>query len=369
MLVYEQDSSAQKTTARFGSLVNGGPQKYAMPATAPTPRLRYEARAVLKLEKAGAEIPCLIVPLSTRREIVAELTPILPRQYGQTSLAPDNSGEVRPIVIPDLETEAFTLAGDARARFQAETRNRPHAVSELLKCGLTSESKIGKERRETGDAWEFVDREYRLTSLGPWLESMEEQARASVFLAPTPLIRVRPGSAARAFDYGWEIADVVHSDAFQGRGLQLLVHAEMFLDTPEAESERHALQEQLRSLHTSPNPRNYPYIAIKILDQVNYLSRGSRVLVALGHLKEFLCEAAEHVTAAKGVLILLNAGTLCLAALDCGVDITGFRGTGDTFTIDAHFGFPARSRTGGGGKPVVSGMPKSPSKRLPPVIR
>ena len=337
MLEYEVDALCQNVVARFGHLVQDRKSRYALPATAPAPRLRYEAESVTRLKRRGMEIPCVIIPVSTRAETMGDLSPILQLEYGQTALLPETPGFTRPFVFPDLESEAFAFGCDARRRYQAEA-NRPKASSLLLKCGLTRDGRADTERMDTWTAWQSVGSNLGYPSLVPWLVRLQEKARSTVFLAPSPIVRAQPGSSKRSFDIAWQIADVVTSDAFQGRGVHMLVHSELFLDNEVAASERRSFLAELRSLHASRNPRPFPFISVKIVDQRRYLLDASRCLIPLGHLKEFMCEASEHVRTARGILIMHNLGPLSLGALNCGVDVVGFRCTGRALEIDPLFG-------------------------------
>jgi hypothetical protein len=335
VLAYERDDAAQSTTARFGHIVDGGKLRVAMPAFAPTPRMRYEARAVLSLIKGGAEVPVVIVPLSTRRDITGELAPALPDPK-QRRLIEEETPVPPRLVIPDVESEAFAFWCDARGRFTDDSVRPPKAVKELLRSGLSANPKKG--RKETGDAWSFVEAQYGLSTVGSWIERLQTQARSLIFLSPSPVVRSLPGSAARAFDYGWRITDSIQETAFQGRGIQLLLASDVFLDNAAADAERRALVDNFRALHQSRNPRNNPHIAIKFLDPHHRLTQGPQRSVARGHVKDLLCQAAEHVRLANGLFIVHNVGTWVLPALDCGVDIVGSRGTGDLLGIDSNFG-------------------------------
>jgi hypothetical protein len=337
MLEYEVDPACANLPTRFGHIVLDRKNRYAMPATAPTPRMRYEAESVTRLKRRGMEVPCVIVPLSTRVETMGELSPILSLERGQTTLIPEAPEICRPIVLPDLESEAFAYGCDARIRYASES-NRPKAVSALLKCGLTAGTSPGKERLDTITAWRTVGTDFGYSSLVPWLVKIQERARSAVFFAPSEIIRADAGSAKRSLETAWQIADVVTSDAFQGRGVHLLIHSELFLDHEAAMLERRSFLKELASLHASRNPRDFPFISIKIVNQRHYLQDSGRSLIPLGHLKDFLCEAAEHVKAARGILILQNFGPLSLAPLNCGVDVVGFRGTGRALEIDPLFG-------------------------------
>lgn len=344
MLSYERDAAVQSAITHFGRIGDGKQLQVDTPAFAPTPRMRYEARAVLRLVKGGGEVQVLIVPLSTRREVVSELAPLIPDSR-QLQLDTQEKPTPARLVLPDVESEVFALSCDARRRLLSDQVARPRSVKELLCCGLTSSSK--KQRKETGDAWTFVDSQYKLATIGNWMERLEMQARATVFLSPAPIVRALPGYARRALDMGWRIVDTIQETAFQGRGVQLLLHSDLFVDDPIAEAERRALLSGFQNLYQSPSPRNNPYIAIKFLDKGHLLTRGPQQSVARGHLKDFVFEAGEHLARANGVLVVHNYGAWTLSAFDSGADIVGARGTGDLLEIDDHFGTQKPKKRGG----------------------
>jgi len=336
LLQYLKDDAAQAAIARFGSLVRRGTTRYPMPATAPAPRTVYEAQAVLQLARAGASIPALIVPISTRRSIIAELGSYAGGP-SQLTLEGNPFYPVRPFVIPDPESEAMTFGAEARARIQNDTHSPPDALRQLLASGLTSDPKTGRE--ETGIAWERVRRESGFAGITSWFEEAESQAMASVFLAPSPIIRSTTSSVLRAFDYGWQIADSVET-AFDAVGIHLLLHSELLGDDTESFASRRTLNESLVKLYRDPNPRNFPVISIKILDQSKALSCGPDASVKRRNLSELLVNAAEAVHLAGGLLVVHNFGVWVLGPLDCGADIVGFRGTGRTLELDMIFTTP-----------------------------
>jgi hypothetical protein len=334
VLQYTPDETLHSTEARFGQLLRANEERSPMPATAPTPRTSYEGDAILRLVKAGAPIPALIVPLSTRRQVAAQFGSFLggPRQL---TLEGTDFYPQRPITICDPETEAFTFGCDARLRIQSDSLSVPGAFEALLGCGLSADS--AAKRLDAGVAWDIVRKEYGLSGLTSWFEQAEAQAKSTVFLAPSPLIRANTTSVRRAFEIGWQIADSIESP-FEAVGIHLLVHAEVFRDEVPAQQSRAAILSSIQSLYRSPSPRNFPVVSLKLLDIAKSFAAGPDSSVHRRNLSEFLTRAGQEVRNAGGLFVIHNLGTWSLAALDCGADVVGFRGTGRTLDIEPIFG-------------------------------
>src|ERR1700688_3253523 len=101
MLAYEGAETAQRLRVRAGRITDGNGLSAQMPAVAPTPRLEFEARALRQLLIAGAEVPVLVVPLSTRREVLSELAELVldPRQQRLIPLEKTPRGR---LILPDV---------------------------------------------------------------------------------------------------------------------------------------------------------------------------------------------------------------------------------------------------------------------------
>lgn len=330
MLQYVQAEAHSLTHVRFGRIVGPAGTNFEMPAVAPAPRALYETRAVLRLAKDRAPVPALIIPLSTRQSTAAELGAYL-RRSAQRTLDGENYYPDRPLVFPDPESEALTLGVDARLRFQRDSLPIPESFASLLQSGLEADSSRG--RPETGAEWERVRSDFGFAGLASWFERAEAQAGANVFLAPSPLIRASVHSVDRAFDYGWQIADSVET-AFEAVGIQLLLHSEVFKDSSDAIAARNAFGRYLRQLYRDPNPRRFPVVAVKVLDPSKSLSSGPEASLRRQNLSEFLLRGAEEVHRANGLWVVQNMGTWALAALDCGADVVGVRGSGRTIDIE-----------------------------------
>lgn len=350
MLVYVQDSAAQTAQARFGTVERSATVNYPMPATAPTPRTAYEAAAILRLANAGAQIPALVVPVSARRTVTQELGTYAGGP-NQLTLEGQPFYPHRPMIVVDPESEAFIFASDARARFQEEKPAVPEAMGLLLESGLRANP--DRNRLETGAAWDKVRTEYGFGGIAEWYERVEAEAKACVFLAPSPVIRSSTSSVTRALDYGWQIVDNLET-AFDAVGVQLPIHSEVFADDAPSVETRLAIVDALTKLYRERRPRNFPVIAFKIVDLSKSLSTGPQASVRRRNLCELLCQSAEAVHRAEGLFVAQNFGTWSLGPLDCGADVVGFRGTGRTLEVDTIHpsrDFPARRGKGRAGRP------------------
>jgi hypothetical protein len=243
----------------------------------------------------------------------------------------------RPIVLPDPESEALATGVDSRARIQSDTLTLPDSLRELLQSGLTADPKKG--RKETGAAWELVRKDFGFSALASWYERAESQAKASIFLAPSPVVRGTSASVRRAFDFGWQIVDSIET-AFDAVGVHLLLHAEILSDDVNSIEARGTFVSCLIALYRDPNPRNFPVISIKILDPSKSLSSGPEASIRRRNLGELLLRASEAIHQAGGLAVVHNFGTWVLGPLDCGVDIVGFRGTGRTLDLDLIYSTP-----------------------------
>lgn len=356
MIEFLEDKNAQVALARFGRLSVQAGREYSMPSTAPTPRTEYEARALAALAQKGLGVSAIAMPLARLARIKGHLDALVGvRRYVTID---DFVQQSHPLVLPDLESEALSLACRARKLFQ-EAGPVPEALQELLQCGLTKDRNKG--RMETGEAWDYVQVEYGLSSVRQWFEAIEARAGSPIFLAPTPIIRASIPSVSRAFSLGWNMVDTVEDPVFRGRGLHLLPHSEIFLQDESASAARMEVLKYLRQMGSMPSPRVAPFISLKVFDGNGYLQNGTGAKVARQNLRDFLVDAKEYVRAARGLLILHDFGTWALGALDSGVDIVTFRCDGRKLEIDPLWGEPSAEAPR-----RIAGQPLRRRRTLPP---
>lgn len=332
MVEYIVDAGTQSDIARFGRLEFGDELKFVMPATAPTPRTEYEARATAYVAERGCDLPVVVVPLARMDAVNAALTPVFGDPRNRSLV---ESSSLRPLILPDIESEALSFGCLARRRF-LEHDNVPKSVQELMKSGLRADLQNG--RKESGAAWEAVRRRYGLAGLREWEEKHQAQAGSVVFFAPTPIVRASRSSVKRAFEIGWNLVDTVEDPIFRARGIHFLIHSELFREFPAAADARIAFMESLREMYASPSPRVAPLISAKIYDGSHYLTEGIGAKVARQILREFMLEGQDHIRAARGFSIVHDFGTWALGPLDCGVDVVSFRCDGKKFEIDPLWG-------------------------------
>lgn len=336
MLAYLREESISSNRVRLGRISDGNGWQVALPAVAPEPRLPFESRAVRKLLAAGADAPVLLIPLSTRKDVLSEIAPVVPDPR-QRKLLPDDKPVATRLILPNVESEAFAYPNEARRAFLAGRPRPPARVGPLLQSLLKGDRKRG--RKETTDAWESFHTEWGPSVIGEWMGRLQAQARSPIFIAPSPIVRAVDGSADLSFQIGWSIADALQEDTpFQGRGIEVPVHSEVFLDGDAASKQRQAVLANLGKLYGASNPRHNPYVALKIIDRRSLLTNGPQQAVALTNLKDLLCQSSEHLARADGVFIVHNLGPWAIAGLDCSVDVVGTRGTGQVLEVDEHFG-------------------------------
>lgn len=339
MKAFILDDEAQNGNVRFGELAVTPKDRYAMPATAPILRTMAECAALNHLAFAGHQVPAVVVPATKRKLVTGSIDSLL---TGSSRALDDYVKPLsRPLVLTDPESEALSFNCQARQAMSEQVI--PESVREgLLKAGLQGNSEKGIV--ESGQAWETYDREYKLATITKWTAQVQEEAGSPIYFGIGPIVRANRRSALRAWGTAWEMTDGTQTMPFKGRGIHLLTHAEVFLETNGAREARDALFNEFLALEAAAAPVRSPYVSIKVHDPGDYLIKGPQAAVARRNLSEFLQHAAHSLRALDGVLIPQNLGTWALGGLMSGGDIASFRADARNLWIDPIWGAPKKSK-------------------------
>lgn len=364
MKTFILDEDAQNRHVRFGELAVTPKDRYAMPATAPILRTLAECDALKHLAFTGHQVPAIVIPLTKRRTVTGSIDSLLGSSAAPARALDDYVRPVaRPLVLTDPESEALSFNCQARAILGDQ--GVPDSIrTGLFKAGLQGNSEKGTV--ESGQAWDTYEREYKLATLTKWTAALQEEASSPIYLGIGPIVRASRKSALRAWKIAWEMTDGTLNMPFKGRGIHLLLHAEIFLESRGAREARETLLQEFLALEVAAAPVRSPYISVKVIDGNNYLSLGSEAAVARHNLSEFLQQASNHVRALDGVLIPQNLGTWVLGGLMSGGDIATFRGDARTLHVDPLWGAPPKAKKAGKKKRVKRGA-KQPRHDLPAV--
>ena len=326
---------------RLGRLKTGSDMVCELPATAPVIRRKYEADAVVSLVRRGAEISTILIPISRTYQVASELAPVI-GVAGVKPLVASVQKTERPLVIADPESEAFSFLCNARVSISRRlspsgNKKLPKWMQVLFSSGLSSgySQSTSEERLESGAAWRKVRKEYGLASLRRWFEIEEARTTSSVFIAPAPITRASMESVKLSFDIGLELMNTVQDPAFVGRGIQLLIHSEVFADNDNASEAREGILAEFNKLSAEPSPYNNLFVLSKIVDGGDSLIKGPNTKTTRSNLGEFIFNLAEVVrkVSPSGILFVQNLGTWAIAGLDCGADVVDFSCDGRPLAI------------------------------------
>ena len=332
MMTYRNKNGKTKAIgSRYGILGTGRGTEHGTPATVPYISKLSDARVALDLYSRGAEIPALVLPLTRYREVNSALAPLTGLWTGQRTLE-SASYTNAPLIINDIESEAFSFGCRARIGYQDKLTPPESVKKTILNVGMTSDKSSG--RLEYSKGWRILREQYGLAGFRAWQEGLQVKTGSPIFMAPTPMIRDDVNSVSLAFDIGKELLNTVETQAFEGLGLELLLHSEIMNYDPQSEQARKRIIESILSMTKGRSPpTGTPFISMKLYDSGHLVgdtnSRNARTI-----LGEFLMDTAEAVRKVGGIFILHNFGVWALAGLDCGADFVSFRTDGEKFKID-----------------------------------
>lgn len=332
MMEYIVRTEPRGTIARVGVISDTRRRlEYPTPVTSPAIRTTLESRALLRLLKDGARTPALFIPLSRRKEVKGVLGSVI--DSTRTTLDGFVGSSDRPMIIPDPESEAFTLPCRARDNFRDDGYSPiPTQAEELFGSVLrVSPKQFG--HREYGKAWDETASKVGIASLGEWYERITHEAGSSVYLAPSPMIRASTQSVDRAFRVSWKLVDVA-TESFDASGPHFLVHSELFRNDSFATAARLAFLARLQSEYATITPRRLPYLSLKVYQNGTDLAWGPGASQCRRNFSEFVGNVSHHIRAMGGALILQNLGTWSLGGLDSGADVVSFRGDARPLQID-----------------------------------
>lgn len=305
------------TQARFGFLkTNGG--DFNLPACSPIPRTLTEARAVMDNVAKGLILDVVSPPLSRRREIKAGLGGLLGLS--------DTFYEVnfkRPLVIPDIESEAFNFGCKARSKFFTWNKGKKIFETETALQELANSTLSGDEG--VHPTWKRMVKVHGYLPILNWYARALTAISSDVFSVPTPIVRKSLDTVKLAIDSARAmIPNAKLHQKFSMWGVHFLLHGEIFKDDSESEEARNKLIEEVRTWKMSDAMFNL-FLSFKVHDPSDVLTDGLSGNSARRNFSDFSLELHEATESSGGTLVAHNFGNWSLGLLDSGADIVSFR--------------------------------------------
>jgi len=262
----------------------------------------------------------------------------------------------KPLVIPDVEPEAFSF--NCVARHEYRKLGPPSVVSLLLDTSLS-----GSSGTRYTSAWRSV--QSNLQSLYIFTAEAQRRVGSQIYFAPTPLIRGESVTVKLAIDIAKELLLQglkfdPRSPAFPEWGISFLIHSDFFGNDVKNEEARQIFLDSLQNVLRLDDLPEHISISIKLSDDKLYSSTETSAAsrrINFSHLVGEMSFILEDIRNARGngiggSLIFQNAHPgLLIGFFDSGVNVCAPRISGDP-TIDV----PRRGKRGKQGKRAVTAI-------------
>jgi len=306
--------------ARFGMLRLPS-ASYRLPSAGPGLRTRTDVEAVMENARHGT-VPEVLVPYASRGRILGPaLLPLVRRVASMTTPVAHP-----PLVIADVEPEAFNIPSIAQLTYRTASPAPGDVVMRLLSTGLTSDAEAN--RQEAHAAWRHVQRHFGFAPLVDFVARQQSTVQSDVLSVPTPIIRADQQTVSDALSMGATmLSDARAVGAFSMFGISLLVHAEVFDSTTNAEAARAALVRASGGF-AATSVFSDIVLSIKVYDPQRALTDQSRGSPRRANLSELVSSLQHGLSAAGGLLVGLDAHNWVMGYLDSGADVASFKVTG-----------------------------------------
>lgn len=302
------------TQSRFGVLRTPG-EDFKLPACSPIPRTKTEAIAVMDNVANGLPLDVISPPLSRRRDIKDGLGGLL----GLSDTFYDVNFK-RPLVIADIESEAFNFSCKARSNFFNWNK-----VKEVYETETALQELANTPLADVHATWKRMVKVHGYLPLLNWYSRSLSAISSDVFFVPTPIVRSGTETVKLAIESATAMIPLARLEQkFSMWGIHFLLHGEIFKDDSDAEEARIALINEIRRWKMSDSMFNL-FLSFKVHDAGRVLEDGLSGNSARRNLSEFTLELHEATEAAGGVLVAHNFGNWSLGLLDSGADIVSFR--------------------------------------------
>lgn len=262
----------------------------------------------------------------------------------------------KPLIIPDIESEAFSF--NCIARLEYNNLQPPSVVKQLLNTSLSGSSGI-----KYTTAWRNA--QSNLRPLYIFTAEAQRRVGSHIYFTPTPLIRGDSATVKLAFEISKQLLDQglkfdPRSPAFSEWGVSFLIHSDFFGNDIENEAARNTFMEYLQNLITMDDLPDHLSVSIKFYDDKIYSSTETNAASRRMNCSHFIGETSltlEDIRTNRkngigGPLIFHNAHPgLLVGFFDSGINICAVRLSGPPI-IDV----PRRGKKGKRGKRVVSAM-------------
>lgn len=312
----------RKPIARFG-LLNTQQGEYEMPALSPSLTAEKDSEALKRNIRRGLQTPVITPKVSCRKKIIPPIQDLLfPKEKAIIKIR-------KPFVLPDPESEAFSVACNARKRFMEDAP--PQSIMPLFSSGLTSDTRAG--RKTSIKAWEEISN--KLGVLKDFMESKYTAVGSDAFLAPMPIIRNDRGDIKTSFDFGKTILDdAMTPPVFTFNGIHLLIHEEVMRDGNDSDEARREVLTQINGLLSGTNsPRKGAIISLKFYDSGGLFTR-EKGSIYRQNISDFIQSTAKAAREHDGMVVVHNMGHWGIGALDSGADVATFNSSGWMMWID-----------------------------------
>lgn len=313
-MIYERIDEQLGNVSRAGVLHTSF-GSFEMPAFSASLKRRFEAEALLRNVQAGMGPQVISPNVSYRNYTIDRLSPLI----GNNKL-----GYRRPLVLPDIESEALNFNCVARENFRIldqkilpKVRGKEEVVDILFRTGLSSSDNYV----ETHSAWRRAEKEFSLSPLVDWIGRHLQASMSDVMIVPTPIVRSDVKSVDHAIGVAEDMVSMAKKNTiFTLFGSHFLIHSEFFGQSSPAHLARVRFI-QLARLWIHNTSMNNTFISMKIYDPSGYLSNPASGGIFRRNISEFVEEIQNTASTFGGVVVFHDTGNRFLGFIDSGSDI------------------------------------------------